>query len=507
MSPLPTQFSRVAIFIDAENLIIESDKAGLAFALRPIADRIREEGQIIFARAYADWMKPQIGRYLREFRQNVIEMTQLPTDAAGKNTADINLAVDALEMALLPSAPDIVVLAAGDRDFVPLVQKIKRYGKAVIGIGVKGSSSRDLTLACDVFLFIDDILQDGLSRDSQLDATDDTVLASSEQTIPSLVSPMAPPVSPEKVADVIPVQPTPLPHVIAATYQPAAAGLTPEERGRAFTLLSRAVATLARQAQPALGSNTCLLMQRLDSTFDPIRFGFASFKDFSLAAQREGYVRLNLFDGGNITFDTDFQPGFKVGEHVEDNESELSFATTMQARNSYLAILGKKKHVKVIPWDQRRLLVTRLWSLLVESGEEGRSLDELLYELKNFSMRRHLNIPDRDIEVLVRTLNIAHCFAAAGIVAYQYDFSDTKVTAAVDLDEALLLMNYTYVKGITLELPDVPLLEEGIASFLFDSVNDDTRADARKIIDRVSGKPADVMTVFEDAFQRAAKKG
>lgn len=482
MNPAPVQFDRVAVFIDAENLVIASDHAGLAFALRPILDRIREEGQLIFARAYADWSNLQLGRCLRDFRQNVVELTQLPTDATGKNTADINLAVDALEMVLLPSAPDVVVLAAGDRDFVPLVQKIKRYGKAVLGIGVRGSASRDLALACDIFLFVDDIMQDGLALEVLPEADGEP-------------APAPPPAAPA---------PLPLPVIaVSVAETPAVLPAMPAPPGgcaEAFALLARAVATLARQAQSALGSNTCQLMQRLDSTFDLQRFGFASFKDFARDAEEAGYVRIRTFNGGNIAFDTDFQPC-----PVAPGAGDFVFDTPELARQSYRRILRRKKHLNLIPWARRRELVTHAWERLHAAGDEGLPLIDVLDACKNLAARQHFLLPERDIEMAVGTLNIARCFAVDREPCYQHDYFDVRVTAAVELEEACGNMHYTYLYGIKMEVPDAPLLDEAVAAFLFDDACDEMMSEARALIHRVEGKPNGVLTAFEDAFQRAGR--
>lgn len=157
--------NRIAVFIDVENLVGEMSKTATPLRLRPIIDRVREEGQIGSMRAYGDWSQPFLARYLGEFRNNIIEMTELSTSIQGKNTADVQLAVDALEMALQSISPDTVVIISGDRDFIPLVQKLKRYAKAVIGIGAtEASTSKLLVGACDMFLFADDLLTTALGN-------------------------------------------------------------------------------------------------------------------------------------------------------------------------------------------------------------------------------------------------------------------------------------------------------------------------------------------------------
>ncbi len=498
MAPLQKQYNRVAIFIDAENLVIEADKAGLSVALHPVMDRIREEGQIIFARAYGNWINPQINRHINDFRSNIVEFTQLSTDNCGKNTADISLAVDALEMALLPSAPDIIVIIAGDRDFVPLVQKIKRYGKTVMGIGVKGSSSRDLTLACDMFLFLDEILIDDITEEMP----EIPILTSGENKVEIEITAAGNPdihkyekpinnITPDKINQVI---------ILSDLSTDAL---------KAFSLLSRTVSMLARRGLSALGSNTRMFMQQLDSTFDPSRFGYITFKEFALAAQNEGFVHIILKPEGDFRFDCDFQPSTqllsKVNSLPNDDMVSLVFDSPMQARNSYKQILQKKKHVELLPWEHRKQLINYLWKKLDESND-GLSIEQMCNLLKTHSFEKQFRIQDRLIETLVRSLNIAKCFRDDSDSGYQYD-TLIPMKPAVNCEEAIFLVHYTYINGIRLAVPNVPLITEGIASLLFDNVTEESCEEARKVITKVEGWPEGGTSSMQQAFKKIKVKG
>ena len=160
---MPSESDRVALFIDVDNLFISAQGAGLPFNLGLVIDRVREEGTVMSAKAYADWANQRLRPVLPDFRQYAIEQVHLPTSGSRmsnefKNTADIQLAVDAMEMVFSQVRPNTVVIAGGDRDFVPLVQKLKRYGARVLGMGVETSVSSVLAQACDAFVYYDGLV-------------------------------------------------------------------------------------------------------------------------------------------------------------------------------------------------------------------------------------------------------------------------------------------------------------------------------------------------------------
>jgi uncharacterized protein (TIGR00288 family) len=449
--------NRVAVFIDAENMVIEAEKAGIPFDLDLLLLRVREEGQIVIATAYGDWTQPPLFNYRRVFRQKVVELLEVATDQRGKNTADIKLAVDALEMVFLPHPPDVFVVLTGDRDLVPLVQKIKRYGKSVLGIGVKGSTSQDLVQACNTFLYLDDLYD--------------------EQTAPT---PAPEPAAAPKRA----VRKVALPAPVVA--------LSPElqqERIRAFHLLARAIATLGRQGRAALGSATLPLMQQLDSTFTPTRLGFASFKDFALAAAHDDYVAVRVDDRGG-----DFQielhpssPAVLSSFAQPEAEEELPWRldTPEDARDTYKLILLKKKNVPILPWADREALVYRLWEMLREEGP--RSVLQMNDGLKRYARQQQLGAPDRAIEKLTHTLNIARCFAHEGRVEYWTDMT-LPLTTAVEEPAAIERMHETYIRALRLAVGDIPLEERGLALLLFDEVTDATLARVRPTIAELDGR-------------------
>jgi len=133
---------RIAVFVDYENLAIgvRNMRKG-NFKIDLVLRRLLEKGRIVYKRAYCDWGKYRNG--VREFHEQGVEMIDIPqSKASGKNSADIHMVVDALDLCHQKQHIDMFALLSGDSDFSPLVAKLKENDKRVMGIGVKSSSSK-----------------------------------------------------------------------------------------------------------------------------------------------------------------------------------------------------------------------------------------------------------------------------------------------------------------------------------------------------------------------------
>jgi uncharacterized protein (TIGR00288 family) len=145
--------------VDFENLAlgVEQDKKG-RFEIELVLKRLLERGRIVFKRAYCDWTRFQ--NFMREFHMHGFEMVDIPSSkASGKNSADIRMVVDAIDLCYSKSHIDTFVLLTGDSDFSPLVSKLKENNKRVIGCGVRSSTSDLLANNCDEFIFYDDLIR------------------------------------------------------------------------------------------------------------------------------------------------------------------------------------------------------------------------------------------------------------------------------------------------------------------------------------------------------------
>jgi uncharacterized protein (TIGR00288 family) len=155
---VPTR--NLALFCDFENIALGvRDARYAAFDIKKVLERLLLKGNIVVKKAYCDW-----NRY-KEFKppmhEAAFELIEIPhLRMSGKNSADIRMVVDALDLCYTKAHVDTFVIISGDSDFSPLVSKLRENNKLVIGVGVKSSTSDLLTANCDEFIFYDDLVRD-----------------------------------------------------------------------------------------------------------------------------------------------------------------------------------------------------------------------------------------------------------------------------------------------------------------------------------------------------------
>ena len=147
----------LAVFIDFENLALGfKGKRDRRFEIQKVLERLVEKGKLIVKKAYADWT--DYAEYKKGLHEAAIELIEIPKRAmTGKNSADIRLCVDAIDLCYSKEHIDTFVVVSGDSDFSPLVSKLKENGKRVIGLGMKESSSNLLVNNCDEFIYYEDL--------------------------------------------------------------------------------------------------------------------------------------------------------------------------------------------------------------------------------------------------------------------------------------------------------------------------------------------------------------
>ena len=154
------QTRNMALFCDFENVALGvRDARYAAFDIQKVLERLLLKGSIVVKKAYCDW-----DRY-KEFKgamhEAAFELIEIPhVRMSGKNSADIRMVVDALDLCYTKSHVDTFVIISGDSDFSPLVSKLRENNKVVIGVGVKSSTSDLLIANCDEFIFYDDLVRE-----------------------------------------------------------------------------------------------------------------------------------------------------------------------------------------------------------------------------------------------------------------------------------------------------------------------------------------------------------
>ena len=229
---------RIALFIDFENIAIGvRDAHYRKFDVNLVLERLLDKGKLLVKKAYADWSR--YSDYKRSFHEAAIELIEVPQKSVGgKNSADIRLVVDAMDMSFQKEHITCFVVASGDSDFSPLVSKLKENDKYVIGLGVKNSTSDLLIENCDEFIFYEDLVR---------------------------------------------AQQRPLP-VIANV---------PEKVQECFALLVDSILALQRENKEVLwGSMVKETMKRKKPSFNETYYGFRTFSHLLEEAQRKSIVTL-----------------------------------------------------------------------------------------------------------------------------------------------------------------------------------------------------------------------
>src|SRR5437773_1864082 len=229
----------LAIFIDFENLALGFQGRRDRFEIARVLERLVEKGKIVAKKAYADWSR--FGIYTAPLHEAAIELIEIPRRAqSGKNSADIRLCVDAMDLAYSKEHINTFVIVSGDSDFSPLVSKLKELGKHVIGLGMQESTSDLLRDNCDEFIYYEDL---------------------GEQT----------------------------------ALAPAIDSQLPEAKRKAFALLLESLLALRRENKEVLWSSMIKdTMKRKKPSFNEAYHGYRTFSELLEDAQKEGILDLEV---------------------------------------------------------------------------------------------------------------------------------------------------------------------------------------------------------------------
>src|SRR4249920_4235990 len=157
----------MAVFLDLENIVLGCRDAHYpSFDIEKVLERLLLKGHIVVKKAYCDFDRyKDFKRGMHEASFELIEIPHLRQ--SGKNSADIRMVVDALDLCYTKSHVETFVIISGDSDFSPLVSKLRENDKVVIGVGVKNSTSDLLIANCDEFIFYDDLVREQKKAESR----------------------------------------------------------------------------------------------------------------------------------------------------------------------------------------------------------------------------------------------------------------------------------------------------------------------------------------------------
>jgi uncharacterized protein (TIGR00288 family) len=284
--------TNMAVFCDFENVALGVRDARYAkFDIGKVLEKLLLKGSIVVKKAYCDWERYK--EFKGPMHEASFELIEIPhVRMSGKNSADIRMVVDALDLCYTKSHVDTFVIVSGDSDFSPLVSKLRENNKIVIGVGVKSSTSDLLIANCDEFIYYDDLVrkEEQLSRRRKAPAK-------------SAGAPKAQATAPAPAASQ-PADP-------ATEAQPAAADTRPpaksedEKKQEAFDHVLATLDALAEEREPdekIWGSMIKQALKRQRPGFNESYHGFKSFNQLLEEAQARKLIELEKDDksGGYI---------------------------------------------------------------------------------------------------------------------------------------------------------------------------------------------------------------
>src|SRR5664280_51113 len=282
---------KIAVFIDFDNIEI-GVKSTLhrEFDVAAVLDALKERGEIVTKFAYANWGRQESAT--RALSEHAVQMVQRdPSPRGDKNGADINLALDALEMAFTHDHINAYAIVSGDSDFIALVNKLKQYDKRIFVVGGRAFTSTILQKNCHEFVAYESVM-------------DDRPRASGHQPKEKEQQQQAPPPQQQQQH-----QPQQQPHSDRPEKQPPPQQQSQQQQQRqshkrvaldlaqAMPLVERALGVLERrEVRPQLGLLKSTMLQ-LDSTFNEKAYGANSFTDFVERLQKADYVEVTGGEG------------------------------------------------------------------------------------------------------------------------------------------------------------------------------------------------------------------
>lgn len=257
----------MAVFLDLENIALGARDARFpTFDIRKVLERLLLKGHIVVKKAYCDFDRYK--EFKRGLHEAAFELIEIPhVRQSGKNSADIRMVVDALDLCYTKGHVDTFAIISGDSDFSPLVSKLRENAKTVVGVGVKNSTSDLFINNCDEFLYYDDLVRKDTLRAPR------STPAPTSPTAPNAAS--AALASTAKAAPAAPVEPKGPPLIDALELVVVTLEALNEER---------------KGDDPIWGSMIKQAIKRRNPGFNERAYGFRSFNDLLLDAQKRNLI-------------------------------------------------------------------------------------------------------------------------------------------------------------------------------------------------------------------------
>jgi uncharacterized protein (TIGR00288 family) len=276
----------MAVFLDLENIALGARDAKYpSFDIKKVLERLLLKGHIVVKKAYCDFDRYK--DFKRGLHEAAFELIEIPhVRQSGKNSADIRMVVDALDLCYTKGHVDTFVILSGDSDFSPLVSKLRENAKTVIGVGVKNSTSDLFINNCDEFIYYDDLVRREPSRTRRRSATPRPAAASATTSAPAPSSASA--TSPASAASAGPATSSAAPESTSADNK----GPDLNDALELIVDTLEAVAEERGENEPIWGSMIKQAIKRRNPGFNERAYGFRSFNDLLADAEKRGLVTL-----------------------------------------------------------------------------------------------------------------------------------------------------------------------------------------------------------------------
>lgn len=449
---------QIAVYIDVDNLAFTAQQEEIDVEFEVLFDALSGFGRVVFAKAYADWSKANRYSQMWSLHGLGVQTEQLGLTAGQKNTADMMMTVDALEHCLSQRRPDLLVVVSGDRDFVPLIQRVRMHGIPVVGAAFPKATSKVLRTICDEYLDLMAVFT-GEGKDELAESESTQSATKLEQSI----LPLEP--QPEIQSRQELHLPASREEVLSRLFE-ASRELTLD---RVLEVLREIVEDLGRFG-PVRGQRVKHEMEVRLPRYNRTLFGFEKESDLWKLAAARGFIRFETTPHDLLSpIGAEYETGFA---------SDVSYENADEAAREYLRIQKEERRLRMLDYEDRKFLVGELWAWFDTEEERQRPprMADIEDQLRVAGEQAGLDCTRVDYSKLALSLKFANAIRPIP-ERNVLERLDPRFEKQANLVQALLSLDVVYILGILkdrVEDESFRLTEEGVAKWLYGATDDES---------------------------------
>lgn len=450
------KISQIAVYIDVDNLAFTAQQEEIEIDFDVLFVALSRYGRVVFSKAYADWSKANRYSHMWSLHVLGVQTEQLGLTAGQKNTADMMMTVDALEHCLSVRRPDVLVVVSGDRDFVPLIQRVRMHGIQVVGAAFPKATSKVLRTICDHYLDLMEVFTE--SAEVEVDTALPPVHQPEQSVLP--------------IENVEVREPT-MPAYAPATKEEVVARLF--GKGSLPTLdavlatLTEIVEDLGRYG-PVRGQRVKHEMETRIPGYNRANYGFDKESDLWKLAANRGLIRFETSPHDTLS------P--KSGPSVEAFIPDVSFENPIEAAREYWRIQRDERRLRMLDYEDRKFVVSELWAWFDNEEELQRHprMSDIEDQLRTAGDQAGLDCTRVDYSKLALSLKFANAIRPIP-ERNVLERLDPRFEKQMNLGQALLSLDVVYILGILrdrVEDESFRLTEEGVAKWLYGATDEES---------------------------------